>query len=235
MEQFVAWLVAFMITLAPPGRKHYIPEAKETETEALERYGDIARDLAEVLTDEKENVITRGSQAKIRMAAIIVSVMLHESGFRRDVDFGKGKYARGDNGNSWCLMQLNVGKGKTKPWNYVRHRFAFSHDNPEEVLPGWSGEELVADRKNCIRAGLHMINATSCTSQGPLGWLRGYASGSCSRGEQASRSRVGLALRWLSSHRPEFRDADLYEAPPSTESLVIWDTKPKENLIGLVR
>lgn len=211
MEQFIAWLVAFMTTLSPPGHKTYIPDARETQAEALERYSDIARDLAEVLTDEKERVITKGTQARIRMAAIIVSVMLHESGFRKDVDTGKGKYARGDHGNSWCLMQINVGKGRTKAWNYTHNRFARPNDNPEEVTQGWTGEELVADRKNCIRAGLHIITATTCRGQGPLGWLRGYASGSCQKGEQASKSRVGLALRWVHSHRPDFTDEDLLQ------------------------
>lgn len=125
-------------------------------------------------------------------------------------------------------MQLNVGQGKTKAWNKIQKRFARPDDNPEEVLEGWSGEELVQDRKNCIRAGLHLMVSAACKGQGPLGWLRGYASGSCDKGEQASRTRVGLAIRWLNQRKPGFKDEDLIADTPEIKDSQI-------DLLGLNR
>lgn len=50
------------------------------------------------------------------LARYLVTVSFHESGFRRDVHSGIGKFARGDNGKSWCLGQIMLGtsgRGKT--------------------------------------------------------------------------------------------------------------------------
>ena len=212
MQGFIAWMVAFMVTTAPPGRPQYIPEAQETREEAIARYTSIAQDIQSVVMDQNERVITSGKHARLRMTAILLSIMLHESGFRKDVDYGQGKYARGDGGRFWCMMQLNIGNGQTRAWNRAKQRFERPGDPPDELDTGWYGRELVTDRRNCIRAGLRTVVGTACKRLPPMEWLRAYASGSCGNGSAASRARMGLAVRWFDGHRPDFTDADVFQA-----------------------
>lgn len=221
MDKFIAWMIAFMVSQAPPGRDIYIPEAKESKEEALARYESIARDIAAVVTEEEP--LFRGPQGRLKTASVILSIMRHEGAFRKDVDTGVGKMARGDQGRSVCLMQVNVGKGRTFPWNVVKNKPALPADPAGEVVQGWTGAELLADRKNCIRAGYRIIRVSFGSGGGlpPTEWLRVYASGSREGGSRESRSRMGLALRYFSEHRPSFNDADLAgpqpEPPPIEE------------------
>lgn len=233
METLIAWIVSFMVASAPPGRKTYVPEAEETREQAMERYQDIAEDIVEVVYGpDREKSLFRGRYAQSRTVSVILSLMLHESGFRRDVDFGLGKLARGDQGNSWCLMQLNVGTGRTLPWNTKYDRLARPADPPEEIHTGWTGQELVDDRQKCIRAGLRVVRSSflSCRRLGRLEWLRVYASGSTEKGSSHSRQRMGLAIRWFDQNRPTFKDVEIVEMletpeepAPNLEALnVLW-------------
>lgn len=220
METLITWIMGFMIAAAPPGRKTYVPEAEETKIEAEQRYRDIAVDIAEVLYGpDREKSLFGGRYAQARTVSVVLSLMLHESGFRRDVDYGEGKLARGDQGRSWCLMQLNVGKGKTTPWNEVKNRRARPADPESEIHTGWTGEELVTDRTRCIRAGMRVIRSSflSCRRLGRLEWLRVYASGSTEKGSSHSRQRMGVAIRWFDRNRPTFKDTDIIEMlkPPT--------------------
>lgn len=105
-------ILAWMITLQAPGASSYSAVAerqgvvcdsehtagcrRETVDEGLDRYQTIARSLARI-----------EDQRTARMA---LTVVYHESGFRRDVHLGTGRWARGDQGRSWCLGQLLVGR-----------------------------------------------------------------------------------------------------------------------------
>jgi hypothetical protein len=56
------------------------------------------------------------SGATEELARYLVTVSYHESGFRRDVHSGIGKFSKGDEGRSWCLGQIMLGasgQGKT--------------------------------------------------------------------------------------------------------------------------
>lgn len=212
METFIAWMVSFMVAVAPPGRPQYIPEAVETKEDALARYDSIARDIQAVVMDQDEGVITSGRYARIRMTAIILSLMLHESGFRKDVDHGVGKYARGDGGRSWCMMQINLGTGQTLPWNTAKRRFWRDGDSPEELAERWRGTDLVTDRQKCVRTGLRTVVGTACKQLPVMEWLRAYASGNCGNGSAASRTRMALAIRWFDQHKPDFDDAAIRQA-----------------------
>jgi hypothetical protein len=230
-QLLIAWIVSFMVAVAPPGRPTYIPEATETRDEAMTRYESIAQDIAEVVWDANEKPLFQGPNGRARTAALIMSVMLHESSFRKDVDTGIGKMARGDGGKSWCLMQMNIGSGKTIPWNTVKYRFAkpvcppgvtASHcDQPDEVFTGFPGTLLVQDRKNCIRSGLRLIHGTRCGGLPVREWLRAYASGSCEKGSTESQRRMDTAIAWYSTHKPVFTDADIMNPPvaPATPNL----------------
>lgn len=70
----------------------------ETFDEGLERYWTIAQSVA----------------ATGDVAPAALTVIYHESGFRRDVHSGVGKWARGDQGRSHCLGQLLWGRTSSK-------------------------------------------------------------------------------------------------------------------------
>jgi len=238
VETLIVWIVSFMVMLAPPGRPSYIPEATESKVEATARYESIAQDITSVVWNPIEKPLFRGRSGRSRTTALILSIMLNESGFRKDVDIGVGKHARGDGGNSWCLMQMNLGTGKTRPWNQKKYRFAKPPckslcaegqpagadcqklpadqrycDPPEDITDGVTGRELVEDRKKCIREGFHALHGVLCTSLPTREWLRGYASGSCDKGSDESHRRMDLAISWYGNNKPSFKDDDIMNPP----------------------
>ncbi len=115
---------------------------------------------------------------------------------------------RGDGGRSVCLMQLNVGKGRTPAWNTETGKWATPHDDPDNVMPGWNAAELIADRKKCFLAAHRIMRSSiaSCSRFGALEGLRSYASGTCNEGSDASRRRMGVAIRWFGAHTPSFKN-----------------------------
>lgn len=225
MEQFIAWMIVFMVAHAPPGRDIYIPEAKESKEEALARYESIARDTATVVSEEEP--LFRGPMGRAKTAMVIMSIMKHEGAFRKDVDTGVGKMARGDHGRSVCLMQVNVGTGRTFAWNTKKNKPAAPADPAEEVAPGLTAQEMLANRQNCIRAGYRVIKVSFGASGGlpATEWLRVYASGSREGGSRESRSRMGLALRYFGEHRPGFTDHD-FMFPAETAPLIPVEGRP---------
>ncbi len=207
-----------MVSVAPPGRKTFYAEAQETQVEAQNRYENIAKDIVDVVYDPNTKVLFRGSNGRSRTVSVILSIMFHESGFMRNVDYGVGKYARGDKGNSWCLMQLNIGSGRTLKWNVKYDRPPRWGDDPADIFDGYTGEELVANRQLCIREGLKVLRLSfsSCRGRGlPLNQrLRVYASGSCDNGAKGSAARMNTAIRWFQNtriQRQKFEDSDIMQ------------------------
>ena len=216
MESILAWILAFMVSVAPPGRKTFYTEAQETREEAMERYESIAQDIVDVVYDPNTKPVFRGSNGRARTVSVILSIMLYESGFMKNVDYGVGKYARGDRGNSWCLMQLNIGKERTFRWNTKYDRSPRWGDDPEDIFEGHTGPELVKNRQLCIREGLKVLRVSfsACRGRGlPLNQrLRVYASGTCGGGVEGSATRMNTAIRWFHDSRAKrrlFRDAEI--------------------------
>lgn len=226
MNEVIAWLLAFMVTAAPPGRKQFYPDAIETKEEASARYQSIAADIVAVAWNPDVKPLFGGPNGRARTATMVLSIMLHESAFRRDVDFGLGKAGRGDHGRSWCLMQVQTGTGRTIPWNKEKKRFYKYSDPKDEVVQGWTGSELVTDRRKCIEAGIRVIGASfaSCHHLPVSEWLRVYASGNCEDGSDASRRRMYTGINWYSRHAPPLSDAAIMDAmrpqPPEATSLL---------------
>lgn len=215
MEPVIAWILAFMVSVAPPGRKTFYEEAQETQTEASARYQSIAEDIIEVVYNPATKPLFRGSNGRSRTVSVILSIMLHESGFMKNVDYGVGKFARGDKGNSWCLMQINVGKGRTIKWNVKHDRLPRWGDDPNDIFEGYTGSELVTDRQKCIGEGLKVLRVSFAACRGlPMDQkLRVYASGRCTAGSEGSAARMGTAIRWFGNSRAKrtFVDADVSE------------------------
>lgn len=208
LSSVTAWLVSLMVMAAPPGRKIYYPEAQETETEALVRYQSIAKDITEVVYSPETKPLFKGVDGRARTASFILSIMSHESAFMKHVDYNLGKYARGDQGKSWCSMQILIGTGRTKSWNTKYDRPALPNDPEDQVREGYSGEELIADRKLCISEGLKIVRQSfyACGNVPIQERLRSYASGSCEKGLQASKNRVNTALFFYGKFKRDFTD-----------------------------
>lgn len=175
MDPIIAWAVAFMVSWAPPGRSK-IKDAIETPEDGQARYAEIARAAARVAYDPGVKPLFSGPQGRASTMALLLSIAYHESGFRRDVDLGIGKLARGS-GTDSCLVQVRVGKGKT--------------------AEGWTHEDLVGDREKCFRAGYALIKRSfgACRRMPLLDWLGAYTRGRCVEGEPLSRARIGLSQR----------------------------------------
>ncbi|EYF08462.1 hypothetical protein [Chondromyces apiculatus] len=175
MDPITAWAVALMVSWSPPGRSH-IADAVETPEEGRARYEEIARAAARVAYDPTVEPAFRGPRGRAATLALLLAIAHHESGFRRDVDLGLGKLARGSGMDS-CLLQIRVGKGKTSE--------------------GWTHADLVGDREKCFRAGHALVKRSfgACRKFEQLDWLGAYTRGRCVADEKASRSRMGLAQR----------------------------------------
>lgn len=86
-----AWILALIVSLAPPGMTPW----RESEAAELERYTEIATDIEAVAGNAREG-------------ALLVAIAYHESGFRLDVD---SLATRGDGGRACGLWQLQAACG----------------------------------------------------------------------------------------------------------------------------
>lgn len=223
----IAWILSFLTSHAPAGRPSPYPAARETKEAAEARYESISKDLAEVVFDPNEVPIFDGDDGRVKTLSVLEGIALFESGgFRKDVDFGLPPHGRGDHGRSVCLMQINVGWGRTPSYNTVQHRYAFPGDPKSEVERGWTATELLKDRKKCFRTGLRMARQSfrACARSHLYNRLAVYTSGSCGRGLIESYKRVHTGLMWLRDNSPGFSDADGLAAFTQSDVVVQYDT-----------
>jgi hypothetical protein len=209
------WVLSFIRNVAPPGRKVYYPEGQETKELAETRYDSIAKDLLGVIYHPKTKPLFTGPYGRARTLAVVLSVMMHESSFMRHVDYGLGKYAKGDQGKSVCLMQIFVDEGRTMRWNTVENRPVKWNDPTADISNGYTGDEILSDRQICIREGMKVLLVSFGGTKGmPLDErLRIYASGSRDKGAESSRNRMRTAMQWYAkSFRNQFTDAEVMAA-----------------------
>jgi hypothetical protein len=202
MDPIIAWAVSIMMTWAPPGRSR-IKNAIETPEEGRARYEQIAKAAAEVVYDPNVRPLFAGPKGRAATMALMLSVAWHESGFRRDVDFGLGKLSRGS-GKDSCLLQIRVGAGRT--------------------AQGWSHADLVSDREKCFRAGIEIMKKSfgACSHLEQGDWLSVYTHGGCVANEPFSRSRMGLARK---ATKPPLDDAKVMAM--RTAPLAAGSAEPK--------
>lgn len=216
MNTVIAWLFTFIVAVAPTNRSQHHQEAKETPEEAAARYQFIAADTTTVLWDAANPPLFSGPDGRAKTASVVMSIMQHESSFRKDVDFGMGS-GRGDGGHSWCMMQVKIDGERTGTWNKVKNRFKQWNDPEVELVQGWTGPELVQDRKKCIIAGYRVMKTSfsMCRALPPPEWLRAYASGNCDDdggGAEKSEARMNFGINWFNGHRPAFHDQEILDS-----------------------
>lgn len=176
-------IYAMMVTLMPLSMAKFTSShARETEVQRGERYLKIATAYYDVIVaTPKENLPFTGDDAQEQTAATMVGIGRAESGWNKDVDFGIGPHGVGDAGNSFCVQQILVGKGRTKE--------------------GWSGRDLVNDRTKCIKVSLRVIIASfkMCSYLPVSQRLAAYAAGTCKseHGKRASVYRYNLGQKAL--------------------------------------
>lgn len=199
----VSWLVASMLKWAPPEhRNSFLVEAKEPVAEARMRYEQIAEGFLDVALNENAPRLVGGAQGRLQTAMLMAGVAFFESGFRRDVHLGIGKLGRGDNGRSWCLMQINLGKGKVP--------------TKDPLIGSWFGSDLVGldNTSKCAKAGLHLMSRSMQACRA-LPWqdrLSAYTSGICQENEHKGVARLRFGVLQFNRNRPTFTDKQAQEA-----------------------
>lgn len=214
-QDLADWCVNRMRTWAPPGKSFY-PDAKETEDEGVARYRAIVADAMAVVYDPTEAPIFSGADGRAKTLAVVLSIADSESGFRKDVDLGLGKYGQGDGGRSWCMMQIQLSTANPVTKKTFQ-RIALKGDSFEYTTDpnkGFGGEDLVSNRQSCFRVGLHMVRNSfkACAANSVENRLAVYATGRCDSGWPQSAVRVGKAIRWFKAAPPPADDATVMAA-----------------------
>lgn len=154
IKTLTSYLLAAM-TAWMPIRNHAHSETPEV-TQA--RYEQIAADVAQIALDPDETPLFQGEDGRAKTALLLLSVALHESGFRGDVDAGKCKPYECDHGKAFSIWQLHPEDGLIfdgDVFTFARNRSAsWREDHATEIFDGAS---LVRDRKLAARMALHML------------------------------------------------------------------------------
>ena len=230
------WLLKRMLNWMPTGRS-FIKDAKETKEAGKARYEKIADAMITVVYDPAEKPLFGGKYGRAKTLALVASMSWFESGYRKDVDFGLGKLGRGDGGQSWCMMQILVGReqldGKSKNRISMTEDYYTLHTSPKDRTIGWGGEDLVRDRVACFRTGLHLARRSfrACRAYHVQDRLGVYGSGGCIKNWSPSRIRVKKAQKWLAVDKPPLTDAEALALlhPPKKPA------KPKRPKFGEVK
>jgi hypothetical protein len=224
-ELFVVWILSMMTTVSPPHRDHFVPEAKESYAQADTRYREIAEAIVEGAFDKDVRPVFGGDRGRANTAMLVATIFYMESGFRRDIDLGTSR-ARlrrsglNDFGRSWCMGQINLGIKKVPDPNNPGRWIDTSAANTAE---GWSGRDLVEDRRKCVVATINVLRLSigTCRKLPAEEQLAMYAAGTCDSqtGREASRARVFSLNRWMHRDRPRPKDAEVLAElyPPNTE------------------
>lgn len=186
VSSFITWLVVLMSSWTLK------PSQYETHQD---RFTAIARDALEVSFDPTEEPLFKGEQGRQKTALLLLSIASLESGYRTRVEDGK---ERGDHGGSVCYMQLNIGDRQL----VMTERGArYSYDRSE----GWNAKDILADRKKCFKAGLHMARMSFDT----CGNLSVYTTGRCFQNEKTANERLIRAQQAWKTAPFLTRDVDL--------------------------
>ena len=79
LNQVIAWIISLITSVAPMGRKQYIPEAAESIEEAEARYNSIAFDAMSVAYDPQEKPLFTGSRGRARTVMVILAASTFEA------------------------------------------------------------------------------------------------------------------------------------------------------------
>jgi len=163
-----AWLLVIMIAW-------YTPRTTPLESaEAMrDRFERIAQDVA--TTVERDDPIA--GLTREQTAALMLSVSLHESSWRVDVDYGHKRSELG----AVCIMQL-LGR---VPREAATDRLVCLREGLKRLKQSWA----------------------VCSRGPETRRLAAYATGNCSEGLKESEAMIVQWRRWLAAHPPPRRVA----------------------------
>lgn len=176
-----SWLIKAMLAWIPA-------------TPVPPRYEAIAKDIVAVAFESGESPLFSGPHGRSKTALSLAAIASFESQFREDVDDGK---ARGKLGEV-CILQVLLPSPK--------HRIVMSGDTYSYSLnEGWSYDDLVADRRKCVKAALHKARESwrACHN------LSLYTSGACDKDEPKAKHRQWRAEHWWRREPAPFADDDV--------------------------
>lgn len=181
----------------------------EQEAEAIARY----RHVLGVMADTAHEFIASQDQApaeyrwpgsETELALATLTVALHESGLRRDVQFGERPLGRGPKGEL-CLLQLHLEQApRFAAWLPEDEKEALSRSpsRREQFAHTLLGDDE-ASLSRCFSIGMRMLARarTACSASG-AGWVEGmfsmYGSGTrCRIPILANRTRTFRKLEAL--------------------------------------
>lgn len=187
----------------------------ESSDEAKRRYTAIARSLAgtaERLTKKCdgsggdascESVSWQGTSAQLAIATL--TVVIHESGLREDIQFGREPLGRGALGEA-CLMQLDA---RDAPYlaSWVpeeeRRTIAYSREKREEFAQSLLGDSPEALGR-CFEVGMRMLVRARSSCSAASDWQHGmfsmYGTGTtCNAGVLRNRSQTFQRMRAIAT------------------------------------
>lgn len=172
----IQWMMSVMLALSPLDKQSDSREYESSYEKEL-RLESIAWDITSVVYDDNEKPLFPGADGREKSAVFVATWAAHESGgFAKAIDEGRRK---GDNGSSWCIMQLHIGAGKT--------------------AEGWTGSDVIRDRRKCIASGYRVMkNAWGMCQGDPSERMAAYISGRCDVSRDSSRTRY---MHAMSLHR----------------------------------
>lgn len=197
-QTLVAWVVSMMMTWAPP---HKLYPGNETMQQAhAATYEEKARDAIAVIYTKENTTIFGGRWGRAMDLALLMKIAASEHAYIETV--GGIPEIRG--GRSWCLMSLNIGKGRT--------------------IEGWTGPELDASRIKCFRAGYNAMKRSfgGCRKHPFIYGLSVYNSGTCNNQDTASVNRINEASYRVNTKVPKDEEILKELFPPP-----VVDTTPK--------
>lgn len=170
MQTMIAWIVTFLVSVAPPVSRCY----GEAEDQYEARLHSIVQSAASVAFDLTEERLESGEWGYEMSLMRMLAVASHESmGFNERVDNGQ---LRGDKGASGCLMGLMVDKrGKAEHWTL---------------------KELTEDRHLCFLVGYHRMKLSQRVCGKGQNSLAVYASGKCHVGRAVSKEMWTQGRDW---------------------------------------
>ena len=178
MNTLSLWILSVLFSIAPSQSSYH-----ENDIEFRERYENISKDMADAIIETKP--IFNDENSNIKTAALLTSIAFYESGFRKDIDYGN---IRGDHGNSWCLMQINVYNQHVRVGN--------------KEIKSWTGKDLVLDRKKCFIAAIESIRESMnyCSKLKAPSYISGYTTGKCIKNEKNALYRWNYAINLIKKY-----------------------------------
>lgn len=193
MKEIVEYYVMAMSAWVP--MKAQVESLEETR----HRYSNKAEAAMIVAYDPENTPLYPGRWGRLKTGLAFLGIASYEGSFFKKVENGE---LRGDDGRSWCDMQINLGVG----------------DIPIETPDGtlyWRGEDLAKSQTKCFRAGYEKMKRSfnACRNLPSSERLAAYAAGSCGStpGRQKSTQRLGRVEKWFSENPFKHSDAVFIE------------------------